>query len=172
MSLQESVKIGKFAILAFPPGVHGATKTGMQGIGVKVPIAAAVAEATCGLDIDLHIPKEAIFSIGVKSIIFPICIFPMVGRKGSIITKLVGEAPKEHSNVAPLHTGFAIHLDYYLLFLGKRNSVTFLTTLEKLLSTSVDFSFFSSLSSGSCSSATVEDDFIGGVPNSPLGPFK
>ncbi len=32
------------------PGVHGAGVTGTQGIGVNTPLAAAVADATVGLD--------------------------------------------------------------------------------------------------------------------------
>lgn len=117
-SLHESVNIGKLEILAFPPGDHGVTNIGIQGMGVKVPIAAAVAAATRGLLNDLHIPKEVILSIGTKSMIFPICMFPIVGRNGSIIIRLAGAAPKEHCKVALLHTGLAIlsKLNYNYLF--------------------------------------------------------
>jgi hypothetical protein len=38
------------------PGVHGLS-TGTHGCGVSVPIAAAVAAATCGFDIEVHIPN-------------------------------------------------------------------------------------------------------------------
>ena len=40
-------------ISCLPPGVQGATITGMQGMGVRTPIAADVAEATMGLLSDL-----------------------------------------------------------------------------------------------------------------------
>jgi hypothetical protein len=43
---------GIFMTFTCPPGLHGAAITGIQGIGVSTPIAAAVAEATCGLAID------------------------------------------------------------------------------------------------------------------------
>jgi hypothetical protein len=43
---------GIFMTFTCPPGLHGAAITGIQGIGVSTPIAAAVAEATVGLAID------------------------------------------------------------------------------------------------------------------------
>lgn len=46
------------------PGTQGETVTGMHGIGVSTPIAAAVADATIGLAILLHIPKGVIFIMG------------------------------------------------------------------------------------------------------------
>src|SRR6266481_5131017 len=49
------------------PGVQGEVVTGMQGIGVNTPRAAAVAEATVGLAIDVHMPKVGMFVIGIKS---------------------------------------------------------------------------------------------------------
>src|SRR5690348_4439069 len=52
------------------PGVQGDVVTGMQGIGVKTPRAAAVAEATEGLAMDMHIPKVGMFFIGTKSMMF------------------------------------------------------------------------------------------------------
>jgi hypothetical protein len=49
------------------PGAHGPAGTGVQGIGVNAPIAAAVAAATIGLAILWHIPKGAIFTKGILS---------------------------------------------------------------------------------------------------------
>lgn len=49
------------------PGAYGAVVTGMQGMGVKTPKAAAVADATDGFAIELHIAKGMIFSIGILS---------------------------------------------------------------------------------------------------------
>lgn len=46
------------------PGAHGAAITGIQGIGVKTPMAADVAAATCGFAIEVHIPKGIMFTIG------------------------------------------------------------------------------------------------------------
>jgi len=39
------------------PGTQGATVMGMQGMGVRTPMAAAVAAATMGLAGDMHMPK-------------------------------------------------------------------------------------------------------------------
>jgi hypothetical protein len=49
------------------PGVQGADVIGMHGCGVSVPMAAAVAAATCGLLGDMHMPKVAMFTIGFES---------------------------------------------------------------------------------------------------------
>ena len=46
------------------PGAQGAAVTGTQGIGVKTPSAAAVAAATCGFAMEVHIPKGMILTIG------------------------------------------------------------------------------------------------------------
>ena len=46
------------------PGAQGAAVTGTQGIGVKTPNAAAVAAATCGFAMEVHIPKGMILTIG------------------------------------------------------------------------------------------------------------
>jgi hypothetical protein len=48
---------------------------GMHGIGVSTPMAAAVAAMTEGLVGAEHIPKEAIFVMGTKSLMFARC-FP------------------------------------------------------------------------------------------------
>ena len=45
------------------PGAQGAV-TGTQGIGVSVPIAAAVADATVGLAVDMHMPNVGMFVSG------------------------------------------------------------------------------------------------------------
>jgi hypothetical protein len=46
------------------PGAQGAGTTGTQACGVNTPDAEAVAEATAGLAIELHIPNEGMFVIG------------------------------------------------------------------------------------------------------------
>jgi hypothetical protein len=46
------------------PGVHGATTTGMHGMGVNTPNAAAVAAATVGFVGLIHAPKGMIFTMG------------------------------------------------------------------------------------------------------------
>lgn len=46
------------------PGVQGAAMTGTHGIGVKAPMAAAVAAATCGLASDWHMPNGKMLTMG------------------------------------------------------------------------------------------------------------
>ena len=47
------------------PVTHGVVVAGIQGIGVKTPRAAAVALATTGLAILVHIPNGIILTIGI-----------------------------------------------------------------------------------------------------------
>ena len=82
--------------------IHGEVITGMQGIGVRTPIAAAVAVATIGFVIVLHIPKGLIFSKGAKSHIVAKgkpAIKEVLGRT----ERTDGAFPKEHFKQAP-HT--------------------------------------------------------------------
>nr|WP_279614621.1 hypothetical protein [Desulfonatronospira thiodismutans] len=46
------------------PVIQGATVTGMHGMGVKTPRAAAVADATAGLEGVVHSPKGGMFING------------------------------------------------------------------------------------------------------------
>ena len=46
------------------PGAQGAGVTGTHGIGVNTPKAAAVADATAGLAMDMHMPKGGMLVIG------------------------------------------------------------------------------------------------------------
>lgn len=69
----------------------------MQGIGVSMPIAAAVVAATVGLSRELHIPKGSMFTIGLLSMLFAI------GVEGGIVVVLEGNTinvdgadPKAH----------------------------------------------------------------------------
>ena len=58
-------KAGSLPISVFvAPGIHGASVTGRHGIGVNAPIAAAVAAATWGLAMELHMPNDGILTIG------------------------------------------------------------------------------------------------------------
>jgi hypothetical protein len=64
-NVELSLSAGILAICTVgEPGAHGALVTGMHGIGVNAPIAAAVAAATIGLANELHIPNGGMFSIG------------------------------------------------------------------------------------------------------------
>ena len=70
MSLLFKFSAGLFPINTVAlPGTHGAVNTGIHGWGVRTPNAAAVADATAGLAIEVHIPKGGIFTIALLSII-------------------------------------------------------------------------------------------------------
>ena len=59
------LSVGKFPLsMVGEPGTHGATVAGMQGIGVRTPQAAAVADATVGFAKDVHTPAGIKFAIG------------------------------------------------------------------------------------------------------------
>ncbi len=84
------------------PGVQGAV-TGIQGIGVRTPSAAAVAAATVGLAMDIHIPKVGMLTIGAQSMIVAAgapAIVLLVGRTLSV----EGAMPKVHIIMAPVVT--------------------------------------------------------------------
>jgi hypothetical protein len=89
------------------PGTHGAAVTGMQGIGISAPNAAAVADATVGLDIEMHIPKGKMFTIGLLSIMLAIGMAVMTRFAGKTMREL-GARPKLHCKLAPALTNCPI----------------------------------------------------------------
>ena len=96
MSFEESFNAGMLAIKTVgAPTAHGAVVTGVQGIGVKTPKAAAVAEATVGFDIELHMPKGRMFTPGLLSLIFAHGVMPLTLFAGRT-DKLLGATPKLH----------------------------------------------------------------------------
>lgn len=88
------------------PGVQGAV-TGMQGIGVRTPSAAAVAAATVGLAIDMHIANGGILTIGAQSMIVAAGAPAMVLFVGSTF-RVEGAMPKVHIIMAPVVTSWGI----------------------------------------------------------------
>lgn len=85
------------------PGTQGAMVIGIQGMGVKTPSAAAVAAATMGLAMLMHVPKGNTFINGLLSMMLAA---GMVARTLFVgkTTKLDGAAPNVHFNVAPMQT--------------------------------------------------------------------
>src|SRR5258708_4770181 len=77
------------------PGVHGDAVTGMQGMGVSTPRAAAVAAATVGLAIDMHMPKGGMFVIGTKSMMFAAGVVALTLFTGKTLSA-EGAIPKVH----------------------------------------------------------------------------
>lgn len=53
------------------PGSHVPAGTGVHGIGVSTPRAAAVADATAGFAMLVHIPKGGMFTNGTVSLMVP-----------------------------------------------------------------------------------------------------
>src|SRR5579871_2638190 len=92
----------------FAPGVHGPETTGTHGIGVSTPIAAAVAEATCGFDWLWHIPNGAMFTMGFMSMTVATgCSCPLAVHAGRTVS-VEGAMPWLHLSFAPLTTSFVI----------------------------------------------------------------
>jgi hypothetical protein len=85
------------------PGAQGAAVTGIHGIGVSAPSAAAVAAATVGLAMELHIPKGKMFTIGLLSMILAIGMAVITRFNGNTMS-VPGARPNEHCKVAPPHT--------------------------------------------------------------------
>jgi hypothetical protein len=88
-------------------GTHGVEIEGTQGIGVKVKtpraaaVAAAVALATTGFAMVIHIPKDITFIMGTKSIIDATGIPQANTADLGITTNEDGVAPHEHLQRAP-----------------------------------------------------------------------
>tara|TARA_B000000565_G_C23782719_1_gene376733 strand:- start:29432 stop:29824 length:393 start_codon:yes stop_codon:yes gene_type:complete len=74
--------------------------TGVQGIGVSTPIAAAVAAATAGLAILTHIPKGITSAKGVAEFILPAGISLLVVSERGRTSKTLGAIPKLHAQSA------------------------------------------------------------------------
>ena len=95
---------GMFLIFTMvAPGVHGAAVLGMHGIGVSTPSAAAVADATVGLEGDMHIPNVPMFIIGLESMMFAAgapALTMFVGRTVNV----PGAAPNVQAIIAPVVT--------------------------------------------------------------------
>jgi hypothetical protein len=116
MHLDELFNAGKVpTITVGDPGTHGAAVTGMQGIGVSTPRAAAVAAATIGLAIDWHIPNGSILSIGLLSMILAKGMAVVTLFIGSTI-KALGATPKLHFRLAPPHTSCPIYNSFFATF--------------------------------------------------------
>lgn len=83
---------------------HDPAGTGMHGIGVRTPKAAAVAAETMGLAKLLHMPKGGIFAMGVMSVSPPTGWPPMTTFGIGKAVKGTGISPKGHCIIAPVQT--------------------------------------------------------------------
>lgn len=87
-------------VVVAAPGVQGLVVTGMQGIGVNTPRAAAVAEATVGLAIDMHMPNGGMFVMGTKSMILAAGVVAFTLFTGNTLSA-EGAIPNVHIMTAP-----------------------------------------------------------------------
>lgn len=79
---------------------------GRHGMGVSTPMAAAVAAATCGLDIEVHMPNGAMFTIGSLSMIVAAGGPTAVTRLMGSTLRTEGATPEVHCNGAPVTTSW------------------------------------------------------------------
>jgi hypothetical protein len=101
MQVQVLFSAGMLPIMVVAaPGVHGEVVTGMQGMGVNTPRAAAVAEATVGLAMDMHIPKGGMLVIGMKSMMLAAGAVAFTLFTGNTLSA-DGAIPKVHIITAP-----------------------------------------------------------------------
>ena len=115
MHVQELVNAGNPPIMTVAdPGVHGEVVTGMHGIGVSTPRAAAVAEATDGLAMEEHMPNVGMFVMGMKSMMVAAGDVALTLFAGVTIRE-AGATPKEQVIIAPLTMFWAICLRSWLL---------------------------------------------------------
>src|SRR5690242_9595675 len=84
------------------PGVQGVV-TGMQGMGVRTPSAAAVAAATIGLAMDMHMANGGILTMGAQSMMVAAGAPAMVLLMGSTLS-VEGAIPNVHIIMAPVVT--------------------------------------------------------------------
>jgi hypothetical protein len=108
MHLQVSFSAGVLPIITvMDPGTHGAVVTGMQGMGVSTPKAAAVALATIGLAMLWHIPNGGMFTMGMWSMIVADGVMVVVMFLGRT-TRVLGAIPKLHCIIAPIVTSLGM----------------------------------------------------------------
>ena len=104
-----------FMVTGGTPGTQGPAGTGVQGIGVNTPRAAAVAAATDGFARLVHIAKGITFMKGMLSIMVAAGCFAAFTQFVGKITREDGAVPKEHAQTAPLITCNPIAISPFLL---------------------------------------------------------
>jgi hypothetical protein len=82
-------------------GIHAPTIIGVQGCGVKTPIAAAVAEETAGFAIELHMPNGVMLTLGTVLSEQTTTLFSASTPCSGITLSGVGAAPKEQHRETP-----------------------------------------------------------------------
>ena len=102
MHVEPVVRAGMLPISTVgEPGTHGAAVTGVHGIGVNTPSAAAVAAATAGFAMLIHMPNGAMFTNGLLSMMFAAGGPDAVTRFTGSTVNTLGATPKVHVSAAP-----------------------------------------------------------------------
>src|ERR1700733_972520 len=97
MSVQVLSRVGLPANMTVgAPGTQGEVVTGTQGMGVRTPIAAAVAAATSGFGGDMHIPNGMMFTSGTLSMMFASGWSVVLTRFTGSTTRVLGATPIMH----------------------------------------------------------------------------
>lgn len=96
------------------PGTQGAAVTGMHGMGVRTPMAAAVAAATIGFEGDWHIPNGGMFSMGLLSMMLAAGGPPPSTLFIGSTTSADGATPNVHCKLAPVTTSCPMSILYFL----------------------------------------------------------
>ncbi len=89
------------------PGTHGAAVTGIHGMGVSTPSAAAVAAATVGLDRLMQVANGGMLRIGTLSMMVPTGVLPPTVVGGTAMND-DGAIPKLHVIIDPMVTKSAM----------------------------------------------------------------
>jgi hypothetical protein len=99
----------------FPAGLQGMTGMGMQEEGTNTGTGPAIFQFI-GLAGELQLPKAGMFSMGTKSNCMPMgFVFAFMAIPIGSTTMSFGPDPKEHFNLAPMHTHFGISPCFYSL---------------------------------------------------------
>src|SRR5262245_32312651 len=107
------------------PGAHVAV-LGMQGAITRAPWAAALAAATCGFAMLLHIPNGLMFTRDRPSrILAGHGWVGFIGFSGMVTKSWLGPLPIEHISVEPLQTGMEISPGYVRVRVCASASLTF-----------------------------------------------
>jgi hypothetical protein len=99
MQVLLAVRAGWPAIKVVETGIHGVS-TGTQGIGVRTPSAAAVADATSGFESVEHMPNVAILTISEQSMVAAGRFSIITIASGNTLSG-AGTIPNEHCVTAP-----------------------------------------------------------------------
>jgi hypothetical protein len=100
------------------PHIQIPAVTGTHGCGVSTPNAAAVAAATAGFDIAVHIPKGSKFDIPALSCTVAAGIPEKLTLFCDVTTSDPGAVPFVHIHEAPVTTGIAIITTAFFLNSG------------------------------------------------------